>query len=157
GLIDEYEFVVEPRLAGPRADVVCGAIEACRLEAREPARVRSAGRNRQPRARLTVFAEIPQSNQASPTGFEPASNQESPTGKKGGKPRSSKRLRRWPAPSGHPGTSRKYPVWEANPSTVDGRSGHGSRSPWRAWGGQHPPPTWIGQLGRFMTDSERRM
>ena len=36
GLIDEYEFVVQPRLAGPRADVVRGAFEACRLEAREP-------------------------------------------------------------------------------------------------------------------------
>jgi dihydrofolate reductase len=40
GLIDEYEFVVQPRLAGPWADVVRGAIEACRLEAREPAGVR---------------------------------------------------------------------------------------------------------------------
>ena len=28
GLIDEYEFVVQPRLGGPRADVVRGAIEA---------------------------------------------------------------------------------------------------------------------------------
>jgi hypothetical protein len=32
GLIDEYEFVVQPRLVGHRADVVRGAIEACRLE-----------------------------------------------------------------------------------------------------------------------------
>ena len=40
GLIDEYEFVVQPR---PRADIVGGAIEACRLEAREPARVRLGG------------------------------------------------------------------------------------------------------------------
>jgi hypothetical protein len=42
GLIDEYEFVVQPRLV-PRADVVLGAIEACRLEAREPAGVRLGG------------------------------------------------------------------------------------------------------------------
>ena len=44
GLIDEYEFVVHPALVGqPRADVVRGAIEACRLEAGEPARVRVGG------------------------------------------------------------------------------------------------------------------
>ena len=42
GLIDECEFVVHPRLAG-RADVVCGVIQACRLEAREPAGVRLGG------------------------------------------------------------------------------------------------------------------
>jgi hypothetical protein len=40
GLIDEYEFGVRPRLAGHRPDVVRGAIEARRLEAREPAGVR---------------------------------------------------------------------------------------------------------------------
>src|SRR5438874_6017892 len=40
GLIDEYEFVVQPQAGGPRADVVRGTIEACRLEAREPAGVR---------------------------------------------------------------------------------------------------------------------
>ena len=40
GLIDEYEFVVHPQARGARADVVRGAIEACRLEAREPAGVR---------------------------------------------------------------------------------------------------------------------
>ena len=39
GLIDEYEFVVQ-KASGPRADVVRGAIEAYRLEAREPAGVR---------------------------------------------------------------------------------------------------------------------
>src|SRR5438874_13149291 len=43
GLIDEYEFVVQPQAGGPRADVVRGAIEACRLEAREPAGVRLGG------------------------------------------------------------------------------------------------------------------
>ncbi len=43
GLIDEYEFVVQPQASGPRADVVRGAIEACRLEAREPAGVRLGG------------------------------------------------------------------------------------------------------------------
>jgi hypothetical protein len=40
GLIDEYEFVVQPKLAGHGADIVRLAIEACRLEAREPAGVR---------------------------------------------------------------------------------------------------------------------
>ena len=45
GLIDEYEFVVQPRLAGHGPDVVRGAIEAHRLEAREPdgVRLRSGG------------------------------------------------------------------------------------------------------------------
>ena len=43
GLIDEYEFVVQPRIGGPWAHVVRGAIEACRLEAREPAGVRLGG------------------------------------------------------------------------------------------------------------------
>ena len=42
GLIDEYEFVVQPRLAG-HGPVVRGAIEACRFEAREPAGVRLGG------------------------------------------------------------------------------------------------------------------
>ena len=42
GLIDEYEFVVHPRLAA-RADIVRGAIEAGRPEAREPAGVRLGG------------------------------------------------------------------------------------------------------------------
>jgi hypothetical protein len=32
GLIDEYEFVVQPRLAGQGPDIVRGAIEAHRLE-----------------------------------------------------------------------------------------------------------------------------
>ena len=36
GLIDEYEFVVHSRLAGRGPNVVRGAIEAYRLEAREP-------------------------------------------------------------------------------------------------------------------------
>jgi dihydrofolate reductase len=40
GLIDEYEFVVHPRLAGRGPTLFAGAIEACRLEAREPAGVR---------------------------------------------------------------------------------------------------------------------
>ena len=43
GLIDEYEFVVHPRLAGHRPDVVRRAIEAYRLEARQPAGVRLGG------------------------------------------------------------------------------------------------------------------
>jgi dihydrofolate reductase len=43
GLVDEYEFVVHPQAGGPRADVVCGAIEAYRLEARESAGVRLGG------------------------------------------------------------------------------------------------------------------
>jgi dihydrofolate reductase len=43
GLIDEYAFVVHPRLAGHGPDVVRGAIEACRPEAREPAGVRLGG------------------------------------------------------------------------------------------------------------------
>jgi hypothetical protein len=43
GLIDEYEFVVHPRLVGHGADVVRGAIEVCRLEAREPSGVRLGG------------------------------------------------------------------------------------------------------------------
>jgi hypothetical protein len=40
GLIDEYEFVVQPRLAGHGADLVRGAVEACRFEAHKPAGVR---------------------------------------------------------------------------------------------------------------------
>ena len=43
GLIDEYEFVGASQAGGPWADVVRGAIEACRLEAREPAGVRLGG------------------------------------------------------------------------------------------------------------------
>src|SRR5687767_9284204 len=45
GLIDEYELVVHPRLAGHGPNVVRGAIEACRIEAREPAgaQLRSGG------------------------------------------------------------------------------------------------------------------
>jgi hypothetical protein len=43
GLIDEYEFLVQPQGSGPRADVVRRAVEACRLEAREPAEVRLGG------------------------------------------------------------------------------------------------------------------
>ena len=44
GLIDEYEFVVHPRLAGHGpTSVVRGALEACRLEARQPAGVRLRG------------------------------------------------------------------------------------------------------------------
>ena len=42
GLIDEYEFVVQPACR-TRADVVRGTIEARRLEAREPAGVRLGG------------------------------------------------------------------------------------------------------------------
>jgi dihydrofolate reductase len=40
GLIDEYEFVVHPRLAGHGPTFVRGAVEASRLEAREPTGVR---------------------------------------------------------------------------------------------------------------------
>ena len=43
GLIDEYEFVVHPQASGPWADVVRGAVEACRPEAREPAGIRLGG------------------------------------------------------------------------------------------------------------------
>jgi dihydrofolate reductase len=43
GLVDEYEFVVHPRLVGHGADVVRGSIESCRLEAREPAGARFGG------------------------------------------------------------------------------------------------------------------
>ena len=43
GLIDEYEFVVHPEAGGPRADVVRGAVEAARPEARRPAGVRLGG------------------------------------------------------------------------------------------------------------------
>jgi dihydrofolate reductase len=39
GLIDEYEFVVQPRLAAMGRDVVRRTIEVCRFEAREPAGV----------------------------------------------------------------------------------------------------------------------
>ncbi|HEU5186182.1 MAG TPA: dihydrofolate reductase family protein [Gemmatimonadaceae bacterium] len=42
GLIDEYEFVVQPRLAG-HGPTFRGAIEACRLEAHGPAGVRLGG------------------------------------------------------------------------------------------------------------------
>ncbi len=37
GLIDEYEFVVQPRLAGHGPTLFAGLSKACRLEAREPA------------------------------------------------------------------------------------------------------------------------
>jgi hypothetical protein len=61
GLIDEYEFVVHPRLAGHGADVVCGAFEACRLEAREPAGIQfggwRCGMSRE-RSRRTVFLAL---------------------------------------------------------------------------------------------------
>ena len=43
GLIDEYEFVVHPRLVGHGLDIVRGLIEACRFEAHKPARVRLGG------------------------------------------------------------------------------------------------------------------
>jgi len=43
GLVDAYEFVVQPRASGPRADVVGVAIQAYRLEAHEPAGVRFQG------------------------------------------------------------------------------------------------------------------
>ncbi|MEV0972128.1 dihydrofolate reductase family protein [Microtetraspora glauca] len=43
GLIDEYEFVVHPRLAGHGPTLLGGAVEVCRLEAREPAGVRLGG------------------------------------------------------------------------------------------------------------------
>ena len=36
GLIDEYEFVVHPRLAGHGPSLFAGAVEVCRLKAREP-------------------------------------------------------------------------------------------------------------------------
>jgi hypothetical protein len=36
GLIDEYEFIVHPRLGEARADVVGGTIGPCRLEAERP-------------------------------------------------------------------------------------------------------------------------
>jgi dihydrofolate reductase len=43
GLIDEYELVVHPRIAGHGPTLFAGAIEACRLDAREPAGVRLRG------------------------------------------------------------------------------------------------------------------
>ena len=43
GLIDEYEFIIHPTASGPWSDVVRGALEVCRLEAREPAGVRLGG------------------------------------------------------------------------------------------------------------------
>ena len=43
GLIDEYRVRGAPQAGGLRADVVRGAIEAYRLEAREPAGVRLGG------------------------------------------------------------------------------------------------------------------
>ncbi len=43
GLIDEYEFVVHPRLVGHGPTFVRGAIEVCRLEAGEPVGVRLGG------------------------------------------------------------------------------------------------------------------
>jgi dihydrofolate reductase len=43
GLIDEYEFVVQPRLAGHGPMLVRGAIEVCRFEARGPAGVQLWG------------------------------------------------------------------------------------------------------------------
>jgi dihydrofolate reductase len=42
GLIDEYEFVAQPRLVG-HGPTLFAAIEACRLEAHEPAGVRLGG------------------------------------------------------------------------------------------------------------------
>jgi len=42
GLIDEYEFVVHPRLAG-HGPTLFAVIEECRLEAREPAGARLGG------------------------------------------------------------------------------------------------------------------
>ena len=43
GLIDEYEFVVQPRLTGHGRTLFAGAIEAYRLAACEPAGVRIGG------------------------------------------------------------------------------------------------------------------
>jgi dihydrofolate reductase len=43
GLIDEYEFVVQPTVAGHGPDVVRRAIEAYRFEARDPTGVRLGG------------------------------------------------------------------------------------------------------------------
>ena len=42
GLIDEYEFVVQPRLVGHGPTLFAG-LSKCRLEAREPAGVRLGG------------------------------------------------------------------------------------------------------------------
>jgi dihydrofolate reductase len=50
GLIDEYEFVVHPRLAGHGPTFVRGAIDPRRLEAREPAGVRLGGSGNAARA-----------------------------------------------------------------------------------------------------------
>ena len=44
GLIDEYQFVVQPRLAGHGPTLFAGLSEACRLEARGPEGVRLRGR-----------------------------------------------------------------------------------------------------------------
>ena len=63
GLIDEYEFVVQPRLVGHGPDVVRGAIEACRLEARGPAGIRLRGGGDAVRAHGFLEA---------PAGIEPA-------------------------------------------------------------------------------------
>jgi dihydrofolate reductase len=43
GLIDEYELVVHPRLAGHGPTLFAGLSKPCRLEAREPAGVRLGG------------------------------------------------------------------------------------------------------------------
>ena len=43
GLIDEYEFVVQPRLVGHGPTLFAGLSKRCRLEAREPAGVRLGG------------------------------------------------------------------------------------------------------------------
>lgn len=40
GLIDEYELHCPPPAGRPRADIVRGALAACRLEARQPSGVR---------------------------------------------------------------------------------------------------------------------
>ena len=39
GLIDQYDFLVQPRLVGHGPTLFGGIIQACRLEPREPARV----------------------------------------------------------------------------------------------------------------------
>ena len=44
GLIDEYEFVVHPRLAGHGPTLFAGLSKRNRLKAREPAGVRARGR-----------------------------------------------------------------------------------------------------------------
>jgi dihydrofolate reductase len=41
GLIDEYEFVLQPRLMDGGADIVRGSPEAYRRDAREPSEIRA--------------------------------------------------------------------------------------------------------------------